>query len=87
MRKAAERDQVPSDRVPILIQGMTKPLSLKPSCIWLPPQKRPYRTLDDFRAEHNSIFGSAEAKAKRVEDEQIGALTETEEAEQRCKER
>lgn len=44
--KATEKDHVHSDRVPVLVHGMRKPISLKLSCIRLPPQKQ-YRTPEE----------------------------------------
>jgi hypothetical protein len=50
IKKATGKDHVASDRIPVLVSGVKKPISLKPSCIQLPPQKQPYRTLEELKS-------------------------------------
>jgi hypothetical protein len=48
IKEVIDKDRVGSDRIPVLVSGMRKPISLKPSCIQLPP-KKPYRTLEELK--------------------------------------
>jgi len=47
IRKATVKDHENSDRIPVLVHGMAKPISLKLSCIRLPPQKQ-YNTPEEL---------------------------------------
>lgn len=60
--KSNDSDNIPDDRVPLLIKGQRRPKALKATCILLPTVKtRQYRSLEDRLNEYNQSL-------KKVED-------------------
>lgn len=73
IKKAREKDHIGSDRIPVLVNGLRMPISLKPVCILLPHQKQPYRTLEELKK--SSIDEKIVKKEVAIAKQQVGSLT------------